>query len=172
MKILAVCGSLKAQSANLALLRAAAQLAPPGVEVQLFGGLGELPHFNPDAEAQGVAPSVAQWRQALAASDAVLIATPEYGHSLPGVLKNAIDWVIGSGELEGKLVALTASTPGPERGRGGLGALRDTLRALSARIVGGEPIVRGPEMPIAIGRLLDTLIEQGRAEGAAEHRPP
>lgn len=171
MKILAVCGSLKAQSANLALLLTAAQLAPPGVEVQLFGGLGELPHFNPDTEAQGLPPAVMRWRQALEASDAVLIATPEYAHSLPGVLKNAIDWVIGTGELEGKRVALTASTPAPERGRAGLSALRDTLVALSARIVGGDPIVRGPEMPVAVGRLLDALIAQGRADGAVGHRP-
>jgi chromate reductase, NAD(P)H dehydrogenase (quinone) len=172
MKILAVCGSLKAQSANLALLRTAAQLAPPGVAVHLYDGLGELPHFNPDTEEQGLSPSVAQWRKALATSDAVLIAAPEYGHSLPGVLKNAIDWVIGSGELEGKLVALTASTPAPDRGRLGLGALRDTLRALSARIVGGDPITRGPEMTVAVGRLLDALIEQGRASGLEGNQPP
>ena len=74
-------------------------------------------------------------------SDALLIASPEYGHSLPGSLKNAIDWVIGTGELERKVVAITAAVPGPERGRLGLQALRQTLGAVraSGRRAGGSP---------------------------------
>ena len=75
--------------------------------------LATLPHFNPEIEATGVPESVTRWRRALAESDAVLIASPEYGFSLPGALKNAIDWVIGSGELEGKVVAITAAVPRP-----------------------------------------------------------
>src|SRR6185436_19006365 len=105
MKILALCGSLQAKSGNLALLAAAVAAAPPGVEVVVFDGLRDLPHFNPDLEAQGPPESVMTWRRVLAESDALLVASPEYGHSLPGVLKNAIDWVIGSGELEEKTVA-------------------------------------------------------------------
>jgi NAD(P)H-dependent FMN reductase len=66
------------------------------------------------SETSAVPESVLRWRGMLAASDAVLIASPEYGFSLPGALKNAIDWVIGSGELEGKVVAITAAVPGPE----------------------------------------------------------
>ena len=116
MRILAVCGSLQSQSKNLALLGTAARCVPPAVELVLFDGLGDLPHFNPDIEATATPDSVLRWRQALASSDAVLIACPEYGFSLPGVLKNAIDWVIGSGELEGKIVAITAAVPGPARG--------------------------------------------------------
>jgi NAD(P)H-dependent FMN reductase len=95
VRILAVCGSLQAKSANLALLHAAVAVAPKGVEMILFDGLRHLPHFNPDTEEP---PAVRDWRKALAGSDAVLIASPEYGHSLPGALKNGIDWVIGSGE--------------------------------------------------------------------------
>jgi NAD(P)H-dependent FMN reductase len=82
-------------------------------------------------------------RQAIAASDAVLITAPEYGHSLPGVLKNAIDWLIGSGELERKIVAITASVPSSDRGRQGLAALRQTLGAVRAVIVSDDPIARG-----------------------------
>src|SRR5437870_1396517 len=101
MRILAICGSLQARPANLALLRSAAANAPAGVEVVLFDGLRDLPHFNPDLEPEGAPPppAVAAWRRALAESDGVLIATPEYGFSLPGALKNGIDWTIGSGEL-------------------------------------------------------------------------
>lgn len=143
MKILGVCGSLQARSGNLALLAAAQASVPAGVELILFDGLRHLPHFNPDLEASGLPDSVLRWREALAESDALLVASPEYGFSLPGVLKNGIDWVIGSGELEEKVVAITAAVPGPERGRRGLQALRDTLSAVRATIVGGEPIPRG-----------------------------
>jgi NAD(P)H-dependent FMN reductase len=156
-KILGICGSLQAQSKNLTLLRTAARLAPAAVELVLFDGLRHLPHFNPDIELE--APdSVRRWRQALSASDAVLIASPEYGFSLPGALKNAIDWVIGSGELEGKVVAITAAVPGPERGRRGLQALHDTLTAVRATIVGGEPIPIGSTFEDQVAGLVRTLV--------------
>ena len=159
MKILAVSGSLQAQSKNLALLAAAARLAPPHVHVVLFDGIRDLPHFDPDLEARAVPGPVVQWRHALATSDGVLIACPEYGFSLPGALKNAIDWVIGSGELEGKVVAITASVPGPERGRRGLQALRDTLSAVRASIVGGEPIPAGAESERRVAALVEAVIQ-------------
>src|SRR5512145_3119543 len=127
MRVLAVCGSLESGSGNLALLKTAAALMPPGVDVVFFEGPGDLPHFNPDLEASGVRESVARWRRALSESDAVLIASPEYGFSLPGALKNSIDWVIGSGELERKVIAITAAVAGPQRGRRGMEELRDTL---------------------------------------------
>ena len=159
MRVLAICGSLQAESKNLALLTAAARLAPPGVELVLFDGLRDLPHFNPDVEADGAPESVLRLRTALAESDAVLIASPEYGFSLPGVLKNAIDWVIGSGQLEGKLVAITAAVPEPERGHRGLRALRDTLSAVRATIVGGEPIPTGLAFDRQVTELVRGLVE-------------
>jgi NAD(P)H-dependent FMN reductase len=158
MKVLAISGSLQAQSRNLALLTTAARVAPPGVDLELFDGIRDLPHFNPDTEANAVPDSVLRWRQALAGSDAVLIACPEYGFSLPGALKNAIDWVIGSGELEGKVVAMTAAVPGPERGRRGLQALRETLSAVRASIVGGEPIVAGEGFERQVAALVNELV--------------
>jgi chromate reductase, NAD(P)H dehydrogenase (quinone) len=159
MRILAICGSLQAKSGNLALLKTAAASMPPGVELVLFDGLRKLPHFNPDIEATRVPESVTQWRSALTASDGVLIASPEYGFSLPGVLKNGIDWVIGSGELEEKVVAITAVVVGPERGRRGLQALRDTLSAVRATIVGGEPITKGPGFEAQVAALVQALVE-------------
>ena len=164
MKVLGVCGSLQARSGNLALLKVAAASMPPGVEFVLFDGLRDLPHFNPDSEANGELKSVRRWRLALEESDAVLIASPEYGFSMPGALKNAIDWVIGSGELERKVVAITSAVSWAGRGRRGLGALRDTLSAVSATIVGGEPIPKGPEfepeVAALVRKLLETLLER------------
>src|SRR5262245_57943742 len=159
MQILGICGSLQARSSNLALLRVAAAAVPIGVELIIFDGVRELPHFNPDLEAAAVPESVTRWRDAIANSDALLIACPEYGFSLPGALKNAIDWVIGSGELEGKVVAITAAVPTRERGRRGLGALRDTLSAVRAAIVGGEPIPYGPDFEDEIRELVNALVE-------------
>jgi NAD(P)H-dependent FMN reductase len=166
VRIMAVCGSLQATSANLRLLETAQALAPEDVQVVLFDGLRDLPHFNPEIEENGEPASVRAWRKALASSDAVLIASPEYGHSLPGVLKNAIDWVIGSGELERKVVGITAAVPHTDRGRLGLKALRDTLGAVSATVVGGEPIARGPNFEREVSALLSALVEAARARRA------
>jgi chromate reductase len=158
MQILAICGSLQAKSSNLTLLSSAIAGAPSGVEIVLFDGLRDLPQFNPDLEENGELKVVAAWRSALRGSAAVLIASPEYGFSLPGALKNGIDWVIGSGELERKIVAITAAVPAPERGRRGLGALRDTLSAVSATIVGGEPIARGLNFETEVAALVLALV--------------
>jgi NAD(P)H-dependent FMN reductase len=174
VRILAVCGSLQSRSSNLELLRVAAAAAPRGVEVVRFEGLRDLPHFDPDLEAAGApapAPAV-EWRRAIAASDALLVACPEYGHSLPGVLKNAIDWVIGSGELERKIVAVTAAVPHPERGRRGLEALRVTLGAVSATIVGGDPIARGPAFEADVARLVAALVEAVSSSSPPRLPPP
>jgi chromate reductase len=111
-------------------------------------------------QTRGVPPAVSEWRRAIAESDALLIASPEYGHSLPGSLKNGIDWVIGSGELERKVVAITASVPGPDRGRLGLQALRDTLEAVSVTIVGGEPTTRGASFEREVATLLRALVDE------------
>jgi NAD(P)H-dependent FMN reductase len=159
MRVLAVCGSLQAKSGNLELLKTAEALVPPGVELVIFDGLRDLPHFNPDIEADGVPVSVTKWRLAVSGNDAVLIASPEYGFSLPGALKNGIDWLIGSGELEQKVVAITSAVAGPDRGRRGLEALRVTLSAVSATIVGGEPIPKGPELESQVAALVRSLVE-------------
>jgi chromate reductase, NAD(P)H dehydrogenase (quinone) len=163
MRVLALCGSLQSKSSNLELLQLVTRLAPPGVEIVLFDGLRDLPYFDPDLETKGKPQAVRRWRTAIAESDALLIASPEYGHSLPGVLKNAIDWVIGSGELERKVVAVTASVPHPERGKRGLAALQETLGAVSADVVGGEPITRGPGFEGDVKRLLDQLVARVHA---------
>ena len=113
--LLAVSGSLRAASANTALLRAAARLAPEGVELVLYGGLATLPHFNPDLDdldAGTAPPPVMDLRSRLDASDGVLISSPEYAHGVPGALKNAIDWVVSSGQIYEKPVALLNASMG------------------------------------------------------------
>ena len=101
MQILAISGSLRAASSNTAVLRAATALAPPDVQIVLYSGIGELPHFNPDLEGRELSP-VLDFRARIQAADGVLIACPEYAHGVPGAMKNALDWVVGSSEFLGK----------------------------------------------------------------------
>lgn len=162
VSVLALCGSLQARSSNRALIESALRLAPQSLQVTPYVALADLPHFSPDLDGESPPPGVALLRQWLGESDAVLIACPEYGHSLPGALKNAVDWLIPSGELEGKIVAITASTNSVGRGRLGLRALRDTLHAVKADIVGGEPILRGEGEDAALSALLSELAARVR----------
>ena len=92
MRILAISGSLRAASYNTALLRAAAELAPEGVEIQLYQGLDRLPHYNEDHDHDDPHGEVQRLRDEIATADAVLISTPEYNGSIPGHLKTAVDW--------------------------------------------------------------------------------
>src|SRR5947209_6705715 len=136
MRILAVCGSLQARSSNLALLRTAHRVAPEGVEVVDAVSVGDVPHFNPDLDRDGATPDeVTRLRAQVAAADGVLIASPEYAHSLPGVLKNALDWLVGSGELYQKPVAVLCASPRPTGCEHGRDAIERTLRAQGATVV-------------------------------------
>src|SRR5436305_13567521 len=92
MRVLGISGSVRRDSHNTELLRAAAKLLPPGVELELYEGLKEIPAYDQDDEAQPPL-AVVRLRERIASADAVLFATPEYNHSIPGVLKNALDWV-------------------------------------------------------------------------------
>ena len=92
MRILAISGSLRAASHNTALLRAAADLAPAGVEVELYDGLESLPPYNEDRDTELPPAEVAALRAAIAAADAVLLATPEFNGTMPGQIKHAVDW--------------------------------------------------------------------------------
>jgi len=132
MKVLAISGSLRALSSNTAVLRAAGALAPPPIEFVLFEGIGNLPHFNPDLDGEDVPRSVTAWRMALHGTDAVVFSVPEYAHGIPGVMKNALDWVVGSGELAEKPVALFHPS---SRGAYALASLSETLTVMAAQIV-------------------------------------
>jgi chromate reductase len=158
MRILAVSGSLRESSFNTSLLRAALEAAPDGVELELWEGLGELPLYDEDFEAD--APeSVRRLREDWAAADAILFATPEYNGSVPGGLKNAIDWA-SRPKLEGVLRNKTVAVVGASTGQfGALWAQQDLTRILGvagARVVGTEiPVSRAHERFDSEGRLLD-----------------
>jgi chromate reductase len=147
VRILAISGSLRAASSNTALLRAAATLAPEGMEIVLYGGLGDLPHFNPDLE-DAEPLSVTELRHQVRTADGLLISSPEYAHGVPGVLKNALDWLVGGSEIVYKPIALWNASP---RATHAQESLAETLRTMSTRIV--------PEASIAVlllGRRIDT----------------
>jgi chromate reductase, NAD(P)H dehydrogenase (quinone) len=166
MRILAVSGSLRESSFNTSLLRAAAEAAPDGIELELWEGIGELPFYDEDLEAD--APeSARRLREAWDAADAILFATPEYNGSVPGALKNAIDWASRprlDAVLRNKPVAVVGASTGQF---GALWAQQDLKRILGiagARVVGTEiPVSRAYERFDHEGRLLDgELFEQLR----------
>lgn len=136
MRILAISGSLRKGSYNSALLRAVMGEAPEGVEVILAPSLDRLPFFNPDLD-DPASPraAVGEWREALEAADALLIASPEYAHAMSGVLKNALDWVVGSGELVGKPVAVLNASPTHLGADKAHASLKYTIALLSANLV-------------------------------------
>jgi chromate reductase len=130
-RVLCLSGSLRRVSANTALLQAARQLAPAGLELSVYGGLGKLPWFNPDREIEPLPRAVAALRRVVGSSDALLIACPEYAHGVPGAFKNLLDWLVGSLEFPGKPVALlNASERGSSQAQA---ALREILVTMSAQ---------------------------------------
>jgi chromate reductase len=142
MRILGISGSLRRDSHNTALLRAAAELLPSGVELELFDGLREVPPFDEDLdspELQG--PAVNALKDAIAQADAVLIATPEYNHSIPGVLKNALDWAsrpVKDNVLRGKPVAVVGASTGLFGAVWSQAETRKVLAAIGADVVDRE----------------------------------
>ena len=132
LRILAISGSLRRVSSNSALVEAATALAPDGVEVRVYTELAELPLFNPDLDGDQPPAAVAQFRSELEACAAVLISSPEYAHGVPGALKNALDWIVGSGELVGKPIALVNASP---RATHAPASLAETLRVMSADVI-------------------------------------
>jgi NAD(P)H-dependent FMN reductase len=137
LNVLALCGSLRKASINAALLRAAARLARPDVDVEIADWLGRLPLFNPDLEdvidEVEVPRAVHALRLAVAAADAVLIASPEYAHGVSGTIKNALDWLVSFEPFIHKPVAVLNASP---RAHHADDALRETLRTMSACLVG------------------------------------
>jgi chromate reductase, NAD(P)H dehydrogenase (quinone) len=137
MKIVAISGSLRAGSSNTAVLRAAARLAPAGVDIALYEGIAGLPFFNPDLDGDRVPGAVAAFRALIGDADGILISSPEYARGVAGVLKNALDWLVASFEFPDKPVALINTSP---RATHALAALTLTLETMSAKLVGDASI--------------------------------
>ena len=140
MRVLAVSGSLRRDSHNSRLLRAAAQQLPSGVELELYDGLKQLPPFDEDDEASP-APEVLEWRRAIESADAVLFATPEYNSSIPGQLKNAVDWASrpkAHAALRNKPVAVIGASTSMFGALWSQAELRKVLSSSGARVLDSE----------------------------------
>ena len=173
MQVLLISGSLRSGSTNTAVLRTAAAVAPADVTTVEYDGLDRLPHFNPDDDAEPLAPAVAALRAAIGAADAVLFSTPEYAGALPGSFKNVLDWSVGGGEIYGKPVAwINASAFGPTGAADAHDSLRKVLGYTGSDIVeaacvqipvprnaiGADGLVADPELREQIGQVLSTLV--------------
>jgi chromate reductase len=150
MRVLGITGSLRRDSYNHALLREAAERLPAGAELVEFDRLGEIPPYDADVEAEVTPEPVAALRQAMREADAVLVATPEYNHSIPGVLKNALDWAsrpAGQSALTGKPAAVIGASTGMFGAVWAQAETRKVLGALGGRVVEGElPVARAAEL--------------------------
>ena len=134
LRLLAISGSLRSASSNTTVLHALQAIAPAGVIVSLYDGLGDLPYFNPDldGETDTPPPSVGQLRTQIGQADGLLISSPEYAHGVPGALKNALDWLVSSLEFPGKPVALINISP---RSTFVHASLSETLTTMSASLI-------------------------------------
>ena len=164
MKALAICGSLRAASSNLFLLHAAIANAPASVEIELFEGLESIPAFNADLDEEGATPpaTVGAFRDAAAAATGFIVCSPEYAHGVPGALKNALDWLVSSGEFIDKPVLLLNASPAG--GAYAQGALREILKTMSANVLDASLA-----KPFLGGRLRDASLD-GEPEALAALR--
>jgi chromate reductase len=163
--ILAVSGSLREGSYNTALARAARDLAPAGVELDLYDELGSIPPFDADSDGEDAPGAVRDLRERIADADGLLIVTPEYNGSIPGVLKNAIDWASrpprGGAALWGKTVAVAGATTGQYGAIWAQQDLRRVLGVAGARVIEGElPVARAQSVFDEAGRLSDPLVAE------------
>jgi len=134
--VLGISGSLRAQSSNARLLSAIGEMLPEDAEFRMSEGFGALPHFNPDEDSNDAEAheAVRRWREELRSANAAVICTPEYARGVPGSLKNALDWVVSSGEFMKLPTAVISASPHPAGGATALQSLIQTLTMMSATI--------------------------------------
>jgi chromate reductase, NAD(P)H dehydrogenase (quinone) len=155
-RIVGVAGSLRAASLNRALLRAAQELAPASLRIE-SELLDDLPLFNPDLEVSGTPASVTRLRHSVAAADGILLVTPEYNHGVPGVLKNAIDWLsqpLRGNVLEGRPVAIMGASSGLA------GTARAQTQLRQSFVLTNTPVLLQPE--VLVGRAHEKFDAAGR----------
>jgi len=183
LRILGLSGSLRRGSHNTNLLRAAATMLPPGAELEVYGGLRDLPPYDADLDVNPAEPAVARLREALAKADGILIATPEYNGSIPGVLKNALDWAsrpFPDNALRGKPVAVIGASTGLFGAVWAQAETRKVLGVIGADVIDHElPVdqadsafardgrLTNPEHSAALTNLVDVLAAQAGVRDAA-----
>ncbi|HEU5219939.1 MAG TPA: NADPH-dependent FMN reductase [Gemmatimonadales bacterium] len=180
MKVLTISGSLRATSSNSRLLEAVGLLAPPSLTIVPLDLLGALPHFNPDLDVDPCPLAVRALREAVESADGMLISSPEYAHGVPGVLKNALDWLVSGVEIVGKPIGLLNASP---RATHAQASLVETLTTMSANVVAGasvpipllgrgldaKAIAADPALAGLIASALSALMDAiGRREAGAE----
>jgi chromate reductase len=182
MRLVAISGSLRKDSYNSALLEAAAAERPPGVEVERWGGLERLPAYDQDIEDSLAPLAVAELRRTLASADAVLIATPEYNSSIPGALKNALDWAsrpFPDNSLRDKPVAVIGASTGLFGAVWAQAELRKVLKTIGASVLDAElPVptahaafgddgrLRDAGLTATLRSIVDQLLEQTTRQAA------
>jgi chromate reductase len=169
-RILGISGSLRRDSHNTSLLRAAAEAAGPDIEFELYDGLKQIPPYDEDDDVHPRPESVARLDEAIAAADAVFFSTPEYNSSIPGQLKNAIDWVsrpVATNALRNKPVAVVGASTGGFGAVWAQGELRKVLAAVGARVLDLELPVPHAHTRFEDGGLTDDEIRT-RLEQAIE----
>jgi chromate reductase, NAD(P)H dehydrogenase (quinone) len=156
MRVLAVSGSLRGGSYNTALLRALAEEAPDGVAVELWDGLKSIPPYDADDDVVSGPSEVEAFRALVRDADAVFFATPEYNSSIPGALKNALDWAsrpLATNAFRGKPVAVVGSSAGAFGGVWAAAELRKVLGAMGSRVT---------DVELAVGHASEKFDEDGR----------
>jgi len=161
--LLLICGSLRAESTNSALLRTVEALLPNDVDADSYNAMADLPHFNPDDAIDPLPPAVSDLRQRIARATAILFSTPEYAGAMPGSLKNLLDWTVGGVEISDKPVGWINISPTPDGAARTYESLTTVLTYTGARVVDAA-CVHIPVQRTAIG--VDGLIhdESTRAE--------
>ena len=161
-RILAISGSLRRASSNSAIVRVATRVAPPGTRVEVYDGIGGLPFFNPDFDRElddpALPDAVRTLRSVVSANDALFISSPEYAHGVPGVLKNALDWLVGGPEMVHRPVLLLNTSPHSTHAQA---SLAETLHTMSARVLTVPPI----ELPRSAGALDEDALAADPAVG-------
>jgi chromate reductase, NAD(P)H dehydrogenase (quinone) len=163
VKVLGISGSLRKDSHNTALLRAAQRLAPEGMQLELYDELELIPPYNQDRDGADAPAAATRLRELVAGADAVLFATPEYNGSTPGQLKNALDWLSrprGGAAIFGKTAAVVGASTGAYGGIWAQAELRKSLGIAGARLVQAE---------LAVGHAGDHLYDDGEIADADTH---
>ena len=167
MKVLGVSGSLRSDSYNAKLLRAAERLLPDGVGLEIWDGLKAVPPYDEDDDVEPAPAAVAALRAAIAGADALLFATPEYNSSVPGQLKNALDWVsrpLAKNPLRGKPVAVIGASSGAFGAVWAQAELRKILGAIGARVVDADLAVGHAPTRFEGDHLVDSELREQLAE--------
>ncbi|MEY2397731.1 MAG: hypothetical protein QOJ00_905 [Actinomycetota bacterium] len=163
MRVTAISGSLNSSSGNTALVQAVAEHAPEGLDVEIWDRLADVPAFSPDVADPDISEVVLDLNAALARADLIVVSTPEYGGGMPGVLKNAFDWMVGLTGFDGKRVLVVSAAPNEARGANARRWTEETITMQGGTIVDSFSVAvrRGAGADEAAARVLRRIAEAG-----------